>query len=416
MSTLRVTSPLFPTTADSTRPRIGTLAIAGASCCPALMPITLSRITVTACRVPIDAPVATSFGVMLNRPAVFVRIEDRDGAFGWGEIFANWPAAEAEHRARLLVEDMADLLLGHRFDGAKDLFTQLRDKTHIRALQCGEWGPFRQVIAGLDTAMTDLEARRAGLPVARFLNPDALQTLACYASGIAIAQAMDQIAQSRALGFSTFKVKVGFDQDRDTTLLRALVQSLGTGETLCADANQAWDLPEAERFVAACRDLPLGWLEEPLPADAPLTHWQALAAQCPIPLAGGENITGTGGFADAIATGVFGVLQPDIAKWGGFSGCWPVAKAIRSAGLRYCPHFLGGGIGLVASAHLLAAAEGDGLLEVDVNPNPLRDAFDPWQGAATRGTLTLSDAPGLNITDLPDEIAHFVSYSRDLHI
>jgi L-alanine-DL-glutamate epimerase-like enolase superfamily enzyme len=256
------------------------------------MPITLSRITVTACRVPIDAPVATSFGVMLNRPAVFVRLEDSDGTFGWGEIFANWPAAGAEHRARLLVEDMADLLLGHRFDGAKDLFTQLRDKTHIRALQCGEWGPFRQVIAGLDTAMTDLEARRAGLPVARFLNPDALQTLACYASGIAIAQAMDQIAQSRALGFSTFKVKVGFDQDRDTTLLRALVQSLGTGETLCADANQAWDLPEAERFVAACRDLPLGWLEEPLPADAPLTHWQALTAQCPIPLAGAKTSPG----------------------------------------------------------------------------------------------------------------------------
>jgi hypothetical protein len=39
-------------------------------------------------------------------------------------------------------------------------------------------------------------------------------------------------------------------------------------------------------------------------------------------------------------------------------------------------YFLGGGISLVASAHLLAAAGGAGLLEVDVNPNPLRNAFD----------------------------------------
>ena len=380
------------------------------------MPITLSRITVTAYRVPISSPVATSFGVMQNRPAVFVRVEDSDGAFGWGEVFANWPAAGAEHRARLVVEDMADLLLGQSFNSAHDLLTQLTDKTHIRALQCGEWGPFRQVIAGLDTAMTDLEARRAGVSVARFLNPEAAQTFPCYASGIAIAQAARQIAQSREAGFSAFKVKVGFDLRRDTDLLTQLTSTLSAGETLCADANQAWTLPEAERFVATCRNLPLGWLEEPLPADAPLTHWQALADQSPMPLAGGENITGTGGFADAIATGVFGVLQPDIAKWGGFSGCWPVAQAIRSAGLRYCPHFLGGGIGLIASAHLLAAAGGDGLLEVDVNPNPLRDAFDPWQGSADRGTLTLSDAPGLGITSLPDEIAQFESYSRDLHI
>ncbi|WP_300580752.1 mandelate racemase/muconate lactonizing enzyme family protein [Marivita sp.] len=380
------------------------------------MPITLSRITVTAYRVPISSPVATSFGVMQNRPAVFVRVEDSDGAFGWGEIFANWPAAGAEHRARLVVEDMADLLLGQSFNSAHDLFTQLTDKTHIRALQCGEWGPFRQVIAGLDTAMTDLEARRAGVSVARFLNPEAAQTFPCYASGIAIAQAARQIAQSREAGFSAFKVKVGFDLRRDTDLLTQLTSTLSAGETLCADANQAWTLPEAERFVATCRNLPLGWLEEPLPADAPLTHWQALADQSPMPLAGGENITGTGGFADAIATGVFGVLQPDIAKWGGFSGCWPVAQAIRAANMRYCPHFLGGGIGLIASAHLLAAAGGDGLLEVDVNPNPLRDAFDPWQGAADRGTLTLSDAPGLGITRLPDQIAQFASYSRDLHI
>ncbi|WP_292293409.1 mandelate racemase/muconate lactonizing enzyme family protein [Marivita sp.] len=380
------------------------------------MPITLKRISVSACRVPITLPVATSFGVMHNRPAVFIRIEDGDGAFGWGEIFANWPAAGAEHRARLVIEDFADLLLDQSFEGAPDLFTRLTDRTHIRALQCGEWGPFRQVIAGLDTAMTDLQARRAGLPVARFLSSEAQMAVPCYASGIAIAQAADQIAASRASGFAAFKVKVGFDMERDTNLLARAVDGLTPGETLCADANQAWALPDAERFLAICAELPLGWLEEPLPADAPLSHWRALADQSPFPLAGGENITGTGGFADAIATGVFGVVQPDIAKWGGFSGCLPVARAIRDAGLRFCPHFLGGGIGLVASAHLLAAAGGDGLLEVDVNPNPLRDAFDPWGGAATRDMLGLSDAPGLGISELPEEITRYITYSGDLHM
>ena len=67
---------------------------------------TLTRIQVWAFRSPTKRPVATSFGIMHDRPAVLVRIEDSDGAFGWGEIWANWPAAGAEHRVRLLEMDI----------------------------------------------------------------------------------------------------------------------------------------------------------------------------------------------------------------------------------------------------------------------------------------------------------------------
>ena len=37
-------------------------------------------------RYPLSTPVVTSFGRMLNRPAVFVRAEDEDGVVGWGEV------------------------------------------------------------------------------------------------------------------------------------------------------------------------------------------------------------------------------------------------------------------------------------------------------------------------------------------
>jgi L-alanine-DL-glutamate epimerase-like enolase superfamily enzyme len=35
-------------------------------------------------RAPIEEPVRTSFGVMRDRPAVLLRLEDADGAHGWG--------------------------------------------------------------------------------------------------------------------------------------------------------------------------------------------------------------------------------------------------------------------------------------------------------------------------------------------
>lgn len=348
-----------------------------------------------------ERPVATSFGVMRDRPAVFVRIEDRDGAFGWGEVFANWPSAGAEHRARLLMEDIADLALGAELREPADLYRKLTRETHIRALQCGEWGPFRQVIAGLDIAAWDLFARRAGLPVRRLLNPEAAAQVPAYASGIHIRNAPQDIDAARAAGFTTFKVKVGFDNDRDPADVNAMAAALEQGERLLADANQAWTVAQALAFMdqtAACK---LGWLEEPIVADAPASDWQALAEHGGVPLAAGENITGLADFSAAIDAGVLSVLQPDVAKWGGLTDCMTVARAVIAAGKTYCPHYLGGGIGLLASAHLLAAAGGKGALEVDANVNPLRDALAPLARSLSAGHWRLSDAPGLGVETLP---------------
>ncbi|KUF10156.1 mandelate racemase/muconate lactonizing enzyme family protein [Pseudoponticoccus marisrubri] len=365
----------------------------------------LARIEAQVFRVPLDRAVETSFGAMRDRPAVFVRLEDDEGAFGWGEVFANWPAAGAEHRARLLVLDLADLLIGQRFADRHAPFHDLTARTRIRALQGREWGPFDQVIAGLDIAFHDLLARRAGLGLARFLNPDAPDSVPTYASGIHVRGAADTIAACRAAGHDAFKIKVGFDLPADIRATLSLVDGLAAGERLFTDANQGWDVPQAIRFAEAVGEAPPGWIEEPIPADAPPGDWARVAAASRAPLAGGENIAGRDGFDAAIASGLFGVLQPDIVKWGGLTGCGPVARAALDRGLTYCPHYLGGGIGLLASAALLAATGGPGLLEVDVNPNPLRVAFDPFPDGTAQNRLILPDRPGLGITELPESLA-----------
>ena len=74
-----------------------------------------------------------------------------------------------------------------------------------------------------------------------------------------------------------------------------------------------------------------------------------------------------------------------------------IARDILKSGKIFCPHYLGGGIGLLASAHLLAGVGGDGLLEVDSNDNPLRDLFCGPVADISDGTMTLGDDPGLGI-------------------
>ena len=128
-----------------------------------------------------------------------------------------------------------------------------------------------------------------------------------------------------------------------------------------------------------------------------------------MPLAAGENIASREGFKQVLAEDVLDVVQPDIAKWGGLTRMrWRGARHLK-AGKTFCPHYLGGGIGLLASAHLLAGAGGDGWLEVDVNDNPLRDRFCGAVASVTDGTIVLGEEPGLGFTPDLSEIANYRS-------
>ena len=106
------------------------------------------------------------------------------------------------------------------------------------------------------------------------------------------------------------------------------------------------------------------------------------------------------------------MIQPDVAKWGGHSGCLPVARAALAGGRTYCPHFLGGGIGLLHSLHLLAAVRGPGLLEVDANANPLREGLLGDVLAVAEGSVALPGGQGLGLEPDLKPLAKL----RSLHI
>lgn len=375
----------------------------------------IDKISAWSLRAPLSVPVATSFGVMRDRPAVFLRIEDAFGAAGWGEVFANWPVAGAEHRVNLLIDDLAHLVVGRTWQNPAEMLRTLAATTRIRALQCGEPGPFRQVIAGLDIAAWDLVATRMGVPLCNALSDRPASHIAAYASGIHIAHAPEMIGKARTTGFRSFKVKVGFGGTAERDALRDCADTLLPGETLCADANQAWSLAEATEVLSAIGQLGLRWMEEPIAADAPLRDWEALASSG-VPLAAGENFAGFAEFERHISAGALRYVQPDVCKWGGVSGNLAVARHVLDKGCVYCPHFLGGGIGLLASAHVLAAAGGPGALEVDVNPNPLRDLIVDTPSHISNGMWTLSNHLGLGLgfNAFPDKLRSFITLHREI--
>ena len=367
---------------------------------PQTAPLRVERLSVAVYRAPVERPVRTAFGAMTDRPAVIVRAEG-GGAVGYGEIWCNFPTCGAEHRARLLESVFRPWVVGREWASPAQAFAELCARSHRLALQAGEPGPIAQVIAGIDTALWDLAARQAGLPLWRLLG-GSRNRMPAYASGINPDRAVEQAEEARTAGFRAFKLKIGFGKDLDLANLAALRARLGPDAPIAVDANQAWELEEAiEMSQALARYTPL-WLEEPIAADSGVEDWQRLAEASPVPLAAGENLRGDTAFDAAIASGALRVIQPDLAKWGGITACLPLARRINGAGLRYCPHYLGGGIGLLASAHLLAAAGGDGLLEVDCNANPLREGLAAPFPALEDGDFVLSEQPGLGVAPSPD--------------
>jgi D-galactarolactone cycloisomerase len=346
-------------------------------------------------RYPLAAPVVTSFGSMLNRPAVFVRVEDEDGMAGFGEVWCNFPANGAEHRTRLINETLAPALVGRMAAGPGELFDLLTDGTAVLALQSGEPGPFAQAIAGIDLAVWDLFARRQNKPLWRLLGGNAA-VIRVYASGINPAGARQTAEAALARGHRALKLKIGFEPAADLANLASLRDLVGTG-LLAADVNQGWSLERALQLVPQLTEFKLAWLEEPIRADRRWREWKTLRKAVRVPLAAGENIASREGFAQALGDDVLRVVQPDIAKWGGLSLCAPIARDILKAGKIFCPHYLGGGIGLLASAHLLAGVGGSGLLEVDINDNLLRDRFAGPIAGISDGTVTLGEEPGIGI-------------------
>jgi D-galactarolactone cycloisomerase len=365
-----------------------------------VQPIKPVSVEAFAYRVPIAAPIKVSFGTFRDRPMVLVRIVDAGGAEGWGEIWCNWPAVGAEHRARL-ADDFKDRLVGKTYGTPDTAFRQLSAELEVMALQTGEIGPIAQVIAGIDIAMWDLAARMQGKPLYRVLGGAPRDKVPVYATGINPDQPEKFAAARYAEGHRAFKLKTGFNHDRDVGNLRAMREAVGKDAVLTCDANQALSVDAAIAFARAVGPIGLQWFEEAIRVDAPAADWHALAEASPVPLAGGENFQGSQ-FDHAIADDVLQVIQPDVTKWGGITGNFEVAKATVAAGKRYCPHFFGGGVSILSSLQLLCAAGGTGLLEFDCHPNAGRELVVGDLLPVADGQVPVPTGAGLGAT--PDTV------------
>ncbi|GAA2075197.1 mandelate racemase/muconate lactonizing enzyme family protein [Pseudolysinimonas kribbensis] len=266
---------------------------------------------------------------------VVVDVRDEHGAVGHG--FSWTPTIGLRAVQALLEDDVAPFAVGRPIDAA--LWRSCWERVH----EAGGAGVTTIALAGLDLAVWDLRARRAGVGLPELLGRRH-DRLPAYGSGVNLHYPLeDLVAQARrwvGQGFRAVKIKIGKpDLAEDVDRIAAVREVLGPDRALMVDANQRWDLARATDAAAAIERFGIRWLEEPLRADD-TSGYAELARRTSIPIAQGENLHTLYRFRDVLDAGAAAIVQPNVVRVGGITPFLEIAELARERGVELAPHLL----------------------------------------------------------------------------
>lgn len=274
----------------------------------------------------------------LSQETPIVTIHDSDGASGTGYTYTigtGGPSVMA-----LIEKTLAPALIGQDPDRIEQIWRDLLFRTHATSV-----GAITSLaLAAIDTALWDLRARKAGLPLWKLLG-GARERVALYSTEGGWlhldAQALvDDALAMQAKGFGGSKIKVGRDHiSEDSARLGAVRAAVGDQFEIMTDANQGFSLSEALRRAGCLEDHGIAWFEEPLPADDVGGHAQ-LARAIATPVAVGESLYSLSQFKDYLTAGAASIVQVDVARIGGITPWLKVAHMAEAHNVAVCPHFL----------------------------------------------------------------------------
>jgi L-alanine-DL-glutamate epimerase-like enolase superfamily enzyme len=267
-----------------------------------------------------------------------LRIHDADGAVGTGYTYTIGTGGSSI--MRLLADHLAPRLIGREADEIEAIWTDLKFHTHATTI-----GAITSLaLAAVDTALWDLRARRARLPLWK-LAGGAKDRAPLYTTEggwlhLSPEALIDDALEARSLGFGGAKVKIGKPRAReDVSRLEKLRTMLGDDFEILTDCNQSFTVDEAIRRAHMLEPLGLGWIEEPLPADDLDGHIR-LSHSTSLPVAVGESIYSLRHFREYMQKGACSIVQVDVARIGGITPWLKVAHVAEAFNMPVCPHFL----------------------------------------------------------------------------
>jgi len=273
----------------------------------------------------------------VSQETPIVRITDADGVVGTGYSYT---IGTGGHSVMALLErTLAPAIIGDDANDIEKIWKKLLFLTHATTV-----GAITAIaMAAIDTALWDLKARRANLPVHKLIGgaQDRIRLYTTEGGWLHLEQSalVEDALKAKEAGFGGCKLKVGRPIHEDVARISAVRQAVGPGFEIFTDANQAFAVDEAIRRARAYDGLDLGWLEEPLPADDIAGH-RRLVEHTSIPIAVGESLYSHLHFREYLEQHAASVVQVDVGRIGGITPWLKVAHLAECFNIPVCPHFL----------------------------------------------------------------------------
>ncbi len=356
----------------------------------------IKSIELTEINLPLVHFLETSFGRTYERRIILVRVEDADGAEGWGEVTCGETPSYSDEwtdSAWVTTEKiLAPMVVGREVENASEIFDLMkRARGH------------RMSKAGIETACWDLEAKKLGVPLWRHLG-GVNQEIECGVSiGIqdSVEQLIEKIQTEVDAGYQRIKIKIAPHWDYDIIKrLREVFPDI----RLMGDANSAYTLADIDK-LRSLDEFDLMMLEQPLSHDDIIDHAE-LQRQIKTPICLDEPIKSPDVARKAIALKSGKIINLKNGRVGGHSQSKLIEETCRLAGMPvWCGGMLESGIG---RAHNIAISTLAGYtMPGDVSASKRywhEDIIEPEVEVKAQGTITAPDKPGIGFGVRRDRI------------
>ena len=357
--------------------------------------IKIKKIKIYHLEYPLKNFVISSFGLMKSRPALLIEVKDFNNNVGLGEIWCNFPSDGPAYKFNLFKNIFINKLIDININDPIHVY-KIFNSIKTIFVQSDDLGSYNSILSAINCAIWDLFSKNKKKPLNKFINTKSSNDINTYASGINSNDAINTIKKARISGFNSFKVKIGLNNNLDLKLIAKIFKSKLPNEKIMLDVNQGWENKNALSYLTKIKKHPIYWLEEPISALSKNQVYLKLINSSPVNIDLGENIYEEDTFDLLIKNKNLNFLQPDITKYGGIS--LPIKYMNTKNINKVFLHFLGSGVGLMTSAHVMSAINANGLLETDFNVNPLRDLIFKEPLKIIGGKIKLNSKPGIGFT------------------
>ena len=366
----------------------------------------ITKLEARAVTVPLTSPTSLSSRLVTERHYGLVTVETDAGARGIGFCYVG------NRGGRLFTVAVNELLAATVLGRDPAEVEALWAEMYQEALLQGRAGTVMRAISAIDTALWDVNARAAGLPLYRYLGAARPGRVPAYASGgyylegKTPAMLADECAGFVRDGFSAVKIKVGkhADPGREAERVAAVRDAVGPDVLVMLDANNAWpDVATALPFIRRYEAHDPYFIEEPFSPDDIESHAR-LTGETAMLVATGEIEAGRWRFHELLEKRAAHILQTDACVCGGISEFRRIAAMAAGYGVPLMPHWFHD-----LHAHLVAAIPNGRFVEFFPTSDVLNfRELVSHQLDFEKGELILSDRPGLGFDFREDEVARYL--------